>query len=742
MSDRNLVTTLVLKLQDTASAGVNRFRKTLGGLDNTATRVGGILATYFGGRAIADFFGTAIGSAKDFERQMSIVAAVTGASAEEQDRLKKAADEAGASTQYTAAQSGSALESLGRAGFNATQSIETLPTVLALATANELELAEAAGIVADQVSQFALATSEASRASDVLTKTAQESNTNVQQVAIAMRDAAPFARAAGLSIEQTAAIIGNLAKTSLRGQRAGTGIKNVLAQLSDPATKSRKALAELGIETGDLLTVIRGLQQAGPAGEKALLAFGLEAGPTIRNLVSQGADALEEFEEKLYAAGGASQEAADLISSDLEGSLKGLESAWDAMRRRLVEPLLDPIADSVRKLTDRIAAAAGSDGLKKFAEALVEGFENASTAAIQFVGSIDFSAMADRLSAFAKGAGQSLRTLSALLQTTSSTISIISNVFTGAVKSVGAAVSGIIAAGGELVLGWDRLLNAVGLRSDEFTRKREEQVSALWDLSRRYVDGVVEDVGDISDSWNSIGDAISGSAKATQGAADAASKSAEAQVQAIGKVTGAQREQAEAEAAIAEANGIAADAAERKAETAQASIAKTASELGELSKVLDEVEQKIAGDGEIDPDSVSALDLARARDTAKTALNRGDMAAAVDATERAARIVEALKENGQATDQYLSGQLALLRDISSEIEAGLKPAKVDIDTESAVEAARRTREAVQAELDRSPVKVRVEMPQLPKIAPATGGSEGALLAAKFGGNNYATGGEI
>src|SRR5690554_6937845 len=119
-------------LRDRASGALRRIGGAVGGLLRpiglvTAAAAG--LTTFFGGRFLAG----AIRSAGEFDEAMSRVGAVTGATTDEMERLRAKADEAGATTRFTATEAANGLEDLSRAGLNATESIAALNPVLDLA---------------------------------------------------------------------------------------------------------------------------------------------------------------------------------------------------------------------------------------------------------------------------------------------------------------------------------------------------------------------------------------------------------------------------------------------------------------------------------------------------------------------------------------------------------------------------------------------------------------------------------
>jgi len=258
-------------------------------LQSKVAAVGAAIAAYFG---INAFAGVVQGAA-DFEQGMSRVKAATGAAAEEMQALTKAAEDAGANTKYTSTEAAGALENLAKAGLSANDSIAALPAVLNLAQAGDIGLAEASETVTKAVMGMGLAFTDAARVADVLALGANATNTSVSGLAQALSYAAPVAQSAGVSLEGTVAIMGKLADAGIDASRSGTAVSNMLAQFSDPASAFKMALADAGITTNNFEQALHQLAAAGPAGEKAILAVGLNAGPALRALLNQGMGALD-----------------------------------------------------------------------------------------------------------------------------------------------------------------------------------------------------------------------------------------------------------------------------------------------------------------------------------------------------------------------------------------------------------------------------------------------------------------
>ncbi len=188
----------------------------------------------------------------DFELQMAKVKAVTNASAQEFVILNKLTRTLGATTVFTAKQAGQALLFLSQAGLTAQESVVALPQTLKLAQAGFLGLPQAADIAVSSLKGFGLSVNELGRVGDVLANTASSSKVTIETLGRAFSFAAPLSRALGVSIEQTAAIIGVLGNRGLNAGRAGRGLNQFFAQLSKATPDTVAALKRYGLTIEDV----------------------------------------------------------------------------------------------------------------------------------------------------------------------------------------------------------------------------------------------------------------------------------------------------------------------------------------------------------------------------------------------------------------------------------------------------------------------------------------------------------
>jgi TP901 family phage tail tape measure protein len=369
--------------------------------------VGAAIAGYFG----IDAFVGAVKGAANLEAKLSEVQAVSGATTAEMVQLRKAAEDAGATTKFTATEGAEALGNLARSGLNAKDAIAALPAVLQLAQAGGIGLAEASDYVSKTVMGMGLAFTDAGRVADVMAMGANASNTSVTGLAQALSYAAPLAKTLGLDLETTVAIIGKFADAGIDASRAGTALNAIMAQFADPSSKFRTELAGAGIITNNFEQALRQLAAAGPAGSKAINAVGTEAGPALRALLNQGIGALDDLKVKLEGAAGSAAKTAAVMQNNLLGSFDSLSSAWDTVKNTLATPVLPVLKDGVEKLSKAFSDAVSSGAVAKFGESIATAFQAGIKWAQDFAAKIDFTKVAADLRAFADRAGEVFRSI-------------------------------------------------------------------------------------------------------------------------------------------------------------------------------------------------------------------------------------------------------------------------------------------------------------------------------------------
>ena len=200
------------------------------------------------GLAVSTPIGLALKSYADFDDQMRKVRAVTQANDQDLETLTDTAKELGRTTSFTADEVAGLMVQLGRAGFDPSQIEQMTGSVLDLARATGTDAPMAAGVMATAIRQFNLDAGQASRVADTLTVAANGSFNSIETLAESLTYAGPVAADLGMSIEETAAILGTLGNVGIQGSMAGTAIRRLLMLTAAEAKRMNRIF---GVEFKD-----------------------------------------------------------------------------------------------------------------------------------------------------------------------------------------------------------------------------------------------------------------------------------------------------------------------------------------------------------------------------------------------------------------------------------------------------------------------------------------------------------
>lgn len=196
-------------------------------------------------------FGAAVKEGAEFDKQMSAVAAVSGATAEDFENLRDSAMEWGEKSVFSAKESADALYYMGLAGWDAQESMDALGGVLDLAAAGATELGTASDIVTDYMTAFKMEASEAGHFANVMAAAMSNSNTNIEMLGDSFKYVAPVAGAMGYSVEDVSVALGIMANNGIKADMAGTTLRNMLQRMAKPTKESYMAMERLGLSLYD-----------------------------------------------------------------------------------------------------------------------------------------------------------------------------------------------------------------------------------------------------------------------------------------------------------------------------------------------------------------------------------------------------------------------------------------------------------------------------------------------------------
>lgn len=355
--------------------GVTQATRDMRGMGGTAmdssekmSRAGGQVAT--AGAVIAGGLALAVNSAADFEKRLSAVQAVSGASAEEMEVLRDKSLQLGKDTQFSASESASAIEELVKAGISVQDVMNgAADATVALAAAGEVSMPEAAAIASNAMNQFNLAAKDLPGVADAIAGAANASAIDVSDFGYSLSQVGAVANLAGATFDDTATAIALMGNAGIKGSDAGTSLKAMLMNLQPTTEKQKDLMEALGIVTEDGANKfydaegnLRSLADISGVLSKALegqtkqqqqatleTLFGSDAIRAAAIMANNGAEGFDKMSESMGKVTAA--EVAATRMDNLQGSIEQLKGSLETLMIQIGAPLLNGVRAVVDGIT-------------------------------------------------------------------------------------------------------------------------------------------------------------------------------------------------------------------------------------------------------------------------------------------------------------------------------------------------------------------------------------------------------
>jgi TP901 family phage tail tape measure protein len=311
-----------------------------------------------------------------FDDSIRQVYATMGLTAEsgaaDMEALGQAAKDLGATTRYTAGEAASTLNYLALAGYDASKAIATLPTVLNLAQAGGIDLAQAANIVTDSMAALGIETEKVNGFVDEIARTSQKSNTSVAQLGEGILTIGATAKSlAGGTVELNTAL-GILADNGIKGAEGGTHLRNMMLSLQNPTKDASKALKRMGVDIYDSEGRLRALNEIfgdlneamdGWTDQKrtAMMSnlFNKTDLAAANVMLANYGERWDELSGHISNADGTAAQMAVTMEGGIGGSFRNLESAVEGLAIEFGEnfaPTVQKAADFISDLVNGFSA--------------------------------------------------------------------------------------------------------------------------------------------------------------------------------------------------------------------------------------------------------------------------------------------------------------------------------------------------------------------------------------------------
>jgi len=333
------ITADVSKLQKNLSKASKQFKD----VGSKMTGVGKTLSTTVSA-PLAGLAGLAVKTAADFEKSMSNVRAVTGASGKDFEKLKSKALEMGKSTSKSATDAADAIGYMGLAGWDTTQIMGSIEPVLRLSEAGNLDLARTSDLVTDSMSALGVETKDTGKFLDQVAQTSRKSNTAIDQMMEAIIGVGGNLKGLNVPLEEGNALLGVLANRGIKGSEAGNKLSAVLINLQAKSGQAADGMKGVGVQAYDATGKFRGVsvilkelrsKMAGMTEEQRNMYKNMIGGKTqvdtLNALLDGTGKELGSLQGSILDSNGALTEMAKVMQDNLHGQINVLKSTLEGL---------------------------------------------------------------------------------------------------------------------------------------------------------------------------------------------------------------------------------------------------------------------------------------------------------------------------------------------------------------------------------------------------------------------------
>lgn len=301
----------------------------------------------------------------EFEKSISDLSAITGATGKDLDKLTEASKRIGRTTTLSASQAAEAFKLMASAKPDLLDNLDALEaTTLAsvtLAEAAGLELPKATAALGEALNMFGAGAEKADKFIDVLAQGARLGSSEIESTSEALRNAGTVAHLAGLSFAETNAVIQGFAKAGIKGSDAGTKMRSVLVKLQNQANDEFNP-AVVGINDA-----LDNLADANLSVTELTELFG-EKQIASAQIMLANKTTIRDLSGELENSLGAAQSQASTRTDNLAGDIKRLTSVFEAIQINLGNNMLPTLRAVIKSFTDVMAVIAkltASEGINQ-----------------------------------------------------------------------------------------------------------------------------------------------------------------------------------------------------------------------------------------------------------------------------------------------------------------------------------------------------------------------------------------
>ena len=321
-----------------ATRSTRGFFTSLMSLDKIATSIKGffmglgmVITTY-----VIGSFRKLTATIQDFERSNSKLASVLGTTIDGVSRLTDQAKFLGRTTTATASEVTGLQTELAKLGFSQDVIEKLTPATLKFAKAVDTDLSSAAAFAGAAMRMFNKDADEAESVLATFAVSTTKSALDFNKLQASLATVGPVAHAFGFTVEETAALLGQLANAGFDASSAATATRNILLNLADSNGELAKALGGPVKNLDELVGGLRKLNSEGVDLAKSLELTDKRSVAAFATFLN-GADSILDLRDSITDCTGDFNAMSRTMADNSAGSWAGFQSAVEGLVLRFYD---------------------------------------------------------------------------------------------------------------------------------------------------------------------------------------------------------------------------------------------------------------------------------------------------------------------------------------------------------------------------------------------------------------------
>lgn len=335
----------------------------------------------------------------EFDQELKNIQAITSATVTEMAKLSKVIVQVASETKFGLKDIAQAARVFSQAGLSIKETMAALPAAAGLATATLTDLVTVTNLITSTLRSFDVSLENTSRIADIFANAVSNSKLTIEGIGTAFNYVGPVAKQVGLTLEDTAAVMGILANRGIQASTIGTSLRTLFGSLLAPTDKLKKQLAEVGLTVNDInpqlhdfSEILTTLQKSGIQISHIFTGLDRRAAGALAAAVQEGAEGFIRLRNSLLEIGAAEKKARTQLlgmSQTIENLRQNIEIFFINLieKTKFGEALIN-VVDNLRLAFINLNQYLSKQETTKYIDDLVQNILRKLETAAQFIGAV------------------------------------------------------------------------------------------------------------------------------------------------------------------------------------------------------------------------------------------------------------------------------------------------------------------------------------------------------------------